>query len=187
MRKYRSGWAVWITGLPGSGKSTIARLLAKKLANKGILTQILSSDMLRRSLTPRLGYTEKERDQVYSALIFTAKLLTQNGINVIIDATGNRRRYRDKARKEIGNFLEAYLKCPLELCIEREKRRRKLLGAPRGIYKKGLNKLSSTVPGLGAPYEHPLNPEVTVNTDQLSCKDSANKILEAVVSKFGLE
>jgi len=181
-----SGWALWITGLPGSGKSTIARLLAKRLAEMAIPTQTLSSDMLRKSLTPKPRYTEKERNMVYSVLVLIAKLLTQNGVNVIIDATGNRRRYRDKARREIDNFLEAYLRCPLEICIERERRRKRRLGAPKGIYQKGFDRRSRTVPGLGVPYEEPLNPEVIVDTDKLSREDASARILATLSTKFRL-
>jgi len=182
-----SGWAAWITGLPGSGKSTIARLVAKKLANIGVPVQILSMDMLRKALTPKLGYTEEERSLAYSALVFTAKLLTQNNVNVIIDATGNRRKHRDKARREISNFLEVYLKCPLEVCIERERGRKRLLGAPKDIYQKGFDRRSLTVPGLGVPYEEPLKTEVTVNTAQLSRRDAAEEIFKALSAKFKLK
>ncbi|RLI43796.1 adenylyl-sulfate kinase, partial [Candidatus Bathyarchaeota archaeon] len=108
----REGWCVWVTGLPGSGKSTVAKALLRKLDKQNIQAQIVYSDMLRKVVTPAPKYTEEERDMVYGALVFVAKLLTQNGVNVIIDATGNRRRYRDKARKEISKFIEAYVRCP---------------------------------------------------------------------------
>ncbi|MEM3722104.1 MAG: adenylyl-sulfate kinase, partial [Candidatus Bathyarchaeia archaeon] len=91
----RSGWCIWITGLPGSGKSTVANLLVKFLLQKGIRAQLLSSDVLRKYLTPKPTYSLEERDIVYSTLVYIAWLLTQNGVNVVIDATGNLRRYRD--------------------------------------------------------------------------------------------
>jgi len=183
------GWCVWITGLPGSGKSIVAQALLSKLRAHGIHAQILSSDMLRRVVTPAPKYTEEERDMVYSAILFVAKLLTQNGVNVIIDATANRRKYRDQARKEIPRFMEAYLRCPMEVCIRRESRRKEegAFYAPRDIYKKAFKGESSTVPGVGVPYEEPLNPEVTVDSDKLSPGQCAQKICEALKEKFNLD
>jgi len=184
----RDGWCVWVTGLPGSGKSSIAQALLSKLNEHGIQAQILSSDMLRRVVTPAPRYTEEERDMVYGAILFAAKLLTQNGVNVIIDATANRRRYRDQARKEIPRFMEAYLRCPMEVCVQRESRRREegAFYAPRDIYKKAFTGESATVPGAGVPYEEPLNPEVTVDSDKLSPEQSAQKIYEALKERFNM-
>jgi len=143
--------------------------------------------MLRRVVTPAPKYTEEERDMVYGAILFVAKLLTQNGVNVVIDATANRRRYRDQARKEIPRFMEAYLRCPMELCIQRESRRKEgAFYAPRDIYKKAFTGESATVPGVGVPYEEPLNPEVTVYSDKLSPEQSAQKIYEALKEKFNI-
>jgi len=179
------GFVVWLTGLPGSGKSTLARLLSKKLYEKGVKTQILSSDMLRKVLTPKPTYTEEERKIVYDTLVFIAKLLASNNVNVIIDATANRRSYREKARKQIKNFVEVYVKCPISLCMQREKRRKKTFGAPKKIYEKGLKGVSGTVPGLGAPYEEPLKPEIIVETDRLTPKQCIQKILLFLEKKFG--
>lgn len=172
-----SGWCVWVTGLPGSGKSVISHALLAKLKAKGINAQILSSDMLRKAVTPKPTYSLKERDIVYATLVFIAKLLTENGVNVIIDATGNLRRYRDKARKQIPRFIEAYIRCPLDICIERESKRGITFHAPKDIYKKGVTGKSSTVPGLGVPYETPLKPEVTIDSERFSPEECAEKIL----------
>lgn len=180
-----TGWCVWVTGLPGSGKSTVAHLLADRLRSMGIHTYVLSSDALRRVMTPNPKYTEDERDMVYGTLVYVAKILTENGVNVIIDATGNRRRYRDRARREIPLFMEAYVRCPLEVCIEREaKRGMDVYGAPRNIYAKALSGESKTVPGLGVPYEEPVNPEVTVDSDKLSPEECAEKILRVLMERF---
>ncbi|MEM1507550.1 MAG: adenylyl-sulfate kinase [Candidatus Bathyarchaeia archaeon] len=182
---FNSGWCVWVTGLPGSGKSTVAHLLADKLKAMGVHAYVLSSDALRRVITPNPKYTEEERDIVYGALVYIAKILTENGVNVIIDATGNRRRYRDNARRQIPSFMEAYLRCPLEVCIEREsKRKADAYGAPREVYAKAFKGESKTVPGLGAPYEEPLDPEVTVDSDKISPEECAEKILEAIMKRF---
>lgn len=96
--------------------------------------------MLRKVVTPKPTYSKEERDMVYAAIVFVAELLTQNGVNIIIDATANRRRYRDKAKKEIVRFMETYIRCPLELCIKREAERGKTFYAPKGIYRKAFNR-----------------------------------------------
>lgn len=176
----RDSWCVWITGLPGSGKSVVSQALLKLLKQHNIQAQILSSDALRKIITPQPTYSEKERDMVYEALVLLAKHLTKHGINVIIDATGNRRRYRNNARKQIPNFIEIYLKCPLEICIQRETKRGKTFHAPKNIYQKALKSEAPTVPGIGAPYEPPLKPELAIDTTKHTPKQTAQKILQTI-------
>ena len=183
-KKSQNGWCVWVTGLPGSGKSVVAHALQEKLKQHDIHAQILSSDALRKAVTPQPKYTEEERHMFYDALIIVAKHLTENGINVIIDATGNRRRYRENARKLIPHFIEAYLKCLLEVCIERESKRGKTFQAPEDIYKRAFKGVAPTVPGIGAPYEEPLQPEVTVDSEKLSPEECAQKIYETIAETF---
>jgi len=134
----QKGWCVWVTGLPGSGKSVVSEALLKLLKKEGIGAQLLSSDALRKVLTPKPSYSLRERDIVYATLVYVAKLLTQNGVNVVIDATGNLRRYRENARRGIPNFIEAYLECPLKVCMEREAKRGKTYYAPKQIYTSAL-------------------------------------------------
>ncbi|MEM2102415.1 MAG: adenylyl-sulfate kinase [Candidatus Bathyarchaeia archaeon] len=177
----KKGWCVWITGLPGSGKSTVANLLLEELLAINVYAQLVSIDMLRRDVTPKPTYSEEERDIVYAALVFSAKLLTDNGVNVIIDATGNRRRYRNQARSQIERFIEVYLRCPLEVCMQRESKRKNTHFAPEQIYRKGLTGKSQTVPGVNVPYEEPTNPEIIIDTDKLSPKDSVQKILDKIL------
>jgi len=181
------GWCVWVTGLPGSGKSVVSQALHKLLKQKGIHAQLLPSDALRKILTPKPTYSLEERDTVYATLVYIAKLLTQNNVNVIIDATGNLRRYRQNARKQIPNYIEAYLKCPLKTCIQRETRetkRQKTHKAPKQIYKRGLEGKAPTVPGIGQPYQPPLNPEITINTTKCKPKQAAQKILETIIKIY---
>lgn len=137
--------------------------------------------MLRRVVTPTPKYTGEEREIIYSTIVFVAKLLAQNGVNVIIDATGNRRRHRDYARKQIPRFIEAYVRCPLELCIKREAERRETLYAPKQIYEKAFTGRSATVPGVGVPYEEPINHEVIIESDKLNPDQCAEKILELLI------
>jgi len=170
--------------LPGSGKSIISQSLLKKLKEQNIEAQILSSDALRKIITPNPTYSEKERDMVYGIIVLLAKYLTRAGLNVIIDATGNLRRYRENARKQIPRFMEAYVECSLETCIKREAKRRNTYGAPLKIYERGLSGKASTVPGIGAAYEPPLSPEVKVNSEECSPEECAEKILQVIISKF---
>ncbi len=178
------GWCIWITGLPGSGKSVIAKALLKQLKARGIHAQIVSSDMMRKKVTPFPKFTEEERDIVYNAMVFASTLLIQNGVNAIIDATGNRRVYRDLARENIPRFIEAYVRCPLEVCIQREAERRQRYNAPIDIYKKGIEGKSSSVPGINVPYEEPLHPEVVLEADKLTADECAQQIVEVMETKF---
>jgi adenylylsulfate kinase len=179
-----NGWCVWVTGLPGSGKSVVSQALHKLLKQKGIHAQLLPSDALRKVLTPKPTYSLEERDKVYETLVYIAKLLTQNNVNVIIDATGNLRRYRENARKQIPRFIEAYLECPLGICIERETKRGKMYQAPKKIYKRGLEGKAPTVPGIGQPYEQPLDPEIKINTTKCKPEQAAQKILEIILKQY---
>jgi adenylylsulfate kinase len=174
------GWAIWITGLPGSGKSIVANKLWKVLFRMGVNSQIISSDALRRFLTPKPTYSEEEREMVYGAIAYIAKTLTDNGVNVIIDATGNRRRYRAMCRRMIDKFFEVYLRCPLEVCIQREMARKERFYAPRNIYGKAMRGESTTVPGFGVPYEAPRRPEVLIESD----RQKPDEIVETIIGKL---
>lgn len=179
-----SGWVIWLTGMPGSGKSTLARLVAGRLCRRHVAAQVLSVEMVREVLTPRPKYTEEERHVVYGTLVLVSAMLARNDVNVIIDATANRRRYRDEARRRITRFAEIYLKCPLEVCMQREKGRKRRFGAPSRIYAKARTGASKTVPGVGVPYEIPVSAECTVDTSLLRPNQSAEQISQFVLSRF---
>jgi adenylylsulfate kinase len=148
------GFAVWITGLPSSGKSSVTRELVQALQELGVPVLVLESDELRSILTPEATYSPAERDQFYRALVLIGALAVRNGINIIFDATANRRAYREHARAVIPSFIEAYIECPLEVCMNRD---------PKGIYGRARSGAASSVPGLQMPYEPPLNPEITLD------------------------
>jgi adenylylsulfate kinase len=175
-------WAIWVTGLPGSGKTMISRRVKGLLEERGVKVKILELDEIRRVITPSPTYSEAERDIVYSSLAYMAKLLTEAGVNVIIDATGNRLRYRELARSLIPNFAEVYLECPLEVCIRRE-RGRKARFSPRDIYEKGKER-GATVPGVNVPYEEPEAPEIIADSAGMGVEEAAQKIVEGIEKLF---
>ncbi len=164
------GIAIWITGLPGSGKSTVADSLKK--AHPEFI--ILRMDEMRKIVTPEPTYSESEREIVYRSLVYLAKTLTELGHDVIIDSTGNLRRWRELARQLISRYVEVYIRCPIELCIEREKQRLEAHEAPEDIYKKGA--AGWPVPGMVVPYEEPMNPEIVMDTDKTSVADIIARI-----------
>jgi adenylylsulfate kinase len=169
-----NAFAVWLTGLPASGKSTIARALAAELGGKGIRVAVLESDAVRREITPNARYGEGERDAFYATLAYLARVLVLHGVPVIIDATANRRAYRDRARKAIPRFLEVHVRCPLAVCQARD---------PKGIYRRGAEGTANNVPGVSAPYEPPLLPEVVVDGERDDPAVAARQIVSALEKK----
>ncbi|MFZ3059584.1 MAG: adenylyl-sulfate kinase [Candidatus Methanoperedens sp.] len=176
-------FAVWFTGLPGSGKTAIASRTADILKTKGIEVKILQLDEIRRVLTPHPKYTDEERDIVYASLAYMAKLLTESGINVFIDATANRSKYREAARQIIPQFAEVFIRCPLSVCMEREAHR-KAVFSPKGIYKKSAQ-TGANVPGVNIPYEEPMNPLVIIDSDIMKPDESARKVADAIINLYG--
>jgi adenylylsulfate kinase len=167
-------FAVWLTGLPSSGKSTIARELVRMLRTRGIDAALLESDALREVLTPHPTYSDEERDAFYGALAYIGSLLVNHGVPVIFDATAHRRRYRDAARRSVERFLEVYVECPIEICVARD---------VKGIYRRARSGLAATVPGLQASYEPPPNPDVVVSGSAGAPSDAAAVIVSALDAK----
>jgi adenylylsulfate kinase len=168
-------WAIWITGPPASGKSSIARAVEAELRALGHPVKRLELDEVRETVTPAPSYTDAEREIVYRALGYMAVLLVEAGRPVLIDATAHRRRWRDLVREAIPQFAEVQLVCPLEVCRERERSR--VPGhAPRGIYQKA-GRPGATVPGVDVPYEAALEPELSIDTSVLSLGESAAQVV----------
>jgi adenylylsulfate kinase len=168
-------FAIWITGLPASGKSTIVSALKPQLEGLGLKVEVLESDEVRRVITPRPTYSEAERDLFYRALAFTGQRLVAHGVTVIFDATASRRVYRDFARSAIPRFIEVAVECPLATCMERDK---------KGTYRKGQSGESLTVPGLQSPYEAPINPDLRIDSATTPSGDAARRICDLVKAKF---
>lgn len=135
---------------------------------------MLESDALRPILTPHPRYDEEERETFYRQMVFVGALLTRHGVPVIFDATANLRRYRDEARQQIAKFLEVYVDCPLAICIARD---------PKGIYRAAREGATTTVPGLQAAYEPPLEPDVVVHGDRDAPEAAAERIVAKLAEK----
>ncbi len=168
-------FAIWITGLPASGKSTIVSVLKPQLEAMGLAVEVLESDEVRRVITPTPTYSESERDLFYRALAYTGQRLVAHGVTVVFDATASRRLYRDFARSVIPRFIEVSVECPLRTCMERDR---------KGTYLKGQRGESLTVPGLQSPYEAPINPDLRIDSTTTPSGDAARKILDLVKTKF---
>jgi adenylylsulfate kinase len=164
-------WVLWITGLPGSGKSTIALAVREKTPD----SVILRIDEIRKVITPEPTYSDTEREYVYRALVFTAKTLYEQGHKVIIDATGHRKSWRVLAKRSIPDFIEVYLNCPVETCMKREKTRVAAHSAPEKIYDKGAK--GWPVPGVNVAYEKTESPDIIIDTEHESIDSSVKKIL----------
>lgn len=176
-------FAVWFTGLPGSGKTVIASRTAAILRNEGFEVKILQLDEIRKVLTPDPKYTDDERNIVYASLAYMAKLVTECGVNVFIDATANKRKYRDAARRLIPQFAQVYIRCPLEVCREREAHRSAAF-SPKGIYEKSA-RAGANIPGVNVLYEEPIDPIVIIDSDKMKADMSANIAAEAIIAFFG--
>jgi adenylylsulfate kinase len=178
-------FCLWVTGLPGSGKSTIVKELERFLAEGGLDFVTLGLDDIRKVLTPEPKYNDEEREIVYRSLVLMAQLLaTHSTQNVIIDARGNRRAFRDLARKRIPEFAEVYVKCPLEICQSREASRNGQ-GVEKNLYQKAETaQLEGNLPGVSAPYEEPWDSEVIVPSDKLKPMESAKRIMDYVRSRW---
>ncbi|OGW26523.1 MAG: hypothetical protein A2X59_00025 [Nitrospirae bacterium GWC2_42_7] len=173
-----SKMAIWITGLSGSGKSTIADAINKLHPD----FEILRMDDFRKTVTPEPVYSDSEREIVYRSLVYLAKTITELGHNVIIDATGNKRSWRKLARQLIPRYAEIYLRCSVEECSKREKQRKNTHGAPIDIYSKGEK--GWPVPGVNVPYEEPVNPEVVIESGKISVKKTVAIIDEFLKNKL---
>ena len=163
------GFTVWFTGLSGSGKTTLSRMVESELRRRGMKkVELLDGDVIRTQLSKGLGYSKEDRDANIKRIGFVCKLLSRNGVIAIAAAISPYREGRDFNRKEIGDFVEIYCKCSLEVCIQRD---------VKGLYKKALAGEINNYTGIDDPYEEPLNPEVVLDTGRETPEESVKKII----------
>lgn len=169
------GFVIWFTGVPASGKSTAANGVAAALRERGVKVEVLDADIVRRELSPDLGFEKKDRDLNTKRLTFIGKLLARNGVACLIAASASYREFRDRARREVENFVECWVKCPLQVCQQRD---------PKGLYARAARGEINNVEGIHQPYEEPLNPEVVLETDKASPEECVAKVM-ATLERLG--
>jgi adenylyl-sulfate kinase len=163
------GFVVWFTGLPSAGKSTLAGLLGTALRGQGVIVEVLDGDEIRKCLARGLGFSKEDRDENIRRIAFVARLLARQGTAAITAAIAPYRESREEAKRSIGRFVEVYVKCPLEVCIQRD---------VKGHYRRALAGELPHFTGISDPYEEPLHPDVVVETDRESAESGVAKVLQ---------
>jgi adenylyl-sulfate kinase len=166
------GFTVWFTGLPCCGKTTVADRVAMILREKGYRVERLDGDIVRQGLTNDLGFSRKDRDENIRRIAFVAKMLSRNNVIVLATFVSPYREARRDARREIGRFVEVYVRCPVEICMKRD---------VKGMYKKAQEGKITHFTGVDDPYEEPEHPELILDTDKESVDESAQKVLQTLV------
>ncbi len=165
----QKGFTLWFTGLSGSGKTALAKALEPILRERDLKVERLDGDIVRQSLTRDLGFSKEDRDRNIERVTFVAKLLTRNGVAVLCSFISPYIERRNKSRAEIGNFVECYVECPLEVLVERD---------VKGLYKKAIAGEIPSFTGVSDPYEPPPNPEIAVNSATQMIEESVAIILQ---------
>ena len=147
-------WAIWLTGPPASGKTTIARAILDRLSRIGVAAVWLESDALRRILTPQADYSPEERDRFYAWVAGLAALLAGQGFNVLVDATAPRRAHRQQLRDRVPRLLEVLVEAPRDVREARD---------PKGLYRRARSGGAPHLPGATEPYEPPLDPDLVLS------------------------
>jgi adenylyl-sulfate kinase len=162
------GFTLWLTGLSGAGKTTIAVELERELLARGVRVERLDGDTVRQGLTRDLGFSKADRDKNIERVTFVAKLLSRNGVGVIASFISPYRAARDHARQETTNFIEVYVAASVETCAARD---------VKGLYAKALAGEIKDFTGVNDPYEAPLSPEITLNTGDETLEQSVATVL----------
>jgi adenylyl-sulfate kinase len=164
----QKGFTLWFTGLSGAGKTTLARLVETELSARGHKVEVLDGDIIRTNLSKGLGFSKEDRDTNIRRIGFVCNLLTRNDVVAIAAAISPYREVRDELRRDIGSFVEVYVRCPIEVLAERD---------VKGLYKKALAGEIKNFTGVDDPYESPLAAEVIVETDTETPEESAARII----------
>jgi adenylyl-sulfate kinase len=162
------GFVVWFTGLSGAGKSTLAQELESVFRRRGLKVEVLDGDVVRTNLSKGLGFSKEDRDTNIRRIGFVCKLLARNGVAVIAAAISPYREVRDEIRRDIGDFFEVYVNCPIDILEQRD---------AKGLYAKALKGEIPNFTGISDPYEEPLSPEITLATDKLSVEESLTALV----------
>jgi adenylylsulfate kinase len=165
----QQGFTVWFTGLSGSGKNTIARLVAEELRRRGLRVELLAGNEFRRNISQGLSFSHDDRVANVRRIGYVAKLLSRNGVAVITTAVSPYREARDEVRREITRFIEVFVDCPLEICETRER---------SGLYAKARAGLVQDVAGVTFPYEPPLAPELVLNSAETPPEELAAQVVD---------
>jgi adenylyl-sulfate kinase len=169
VRSAPRGCAVWFTGPPASGKSTVAALVEQELRARGVKVEVLDGDVVRRNLSKGLGFSKEDRDTNIRRIAFVADVLSRNGVCVLAAAISPYRATRDEARALMGDrFIEVHLKASLMACAERD---------PKGLYAKALRGELPGFTSVSDPYEEPLTPELVLDTERETPEESAERVL----------
>lgn len=166
--KDQRGFTLWFTGLSGAGKTTIAQALEQELRRRGLRVERLDGDTVRQGLTRDLGFSKEDRDKNIERVTFVAKLLSRNGVAVLCSFISPYRQRRALTRQEIGDFIEVYVECPLEVCMQRD---------VKGLYAKAIAGEIPEFTGISDPYEPPENAEIVCHTGEETLEQSVGKIL----------
>jgi len=172
------GVTIWFTGLSGAGKSTLSEALTRHFQEQGRNVEVLDGDEVRTHLSKGLGFSREDRDTNIKRIAYVCKLLTRNGALCISAAIAPYREARAWARQEIGNFVEIYVKCPLEVCRERD---------VKGLYKLVDEGKIQHFTGVDDPYEEPENPDLVVETNKQTIEESVTIILAKLTELGYLE
>ena len=167
-----NGFTVWLTGLPCSGKSTVARNLARRLLRRGRRVEVLDGDLVRQSLSYGLGFGREDRDRNIQRIAFVANLLSRNDVVVIVAVVSPYRAARDEARRSLSHFFEVHIDCPLSECEKRD---------VKGMYKRARAGELRGFTGVDDPYEVPLNADLVVSTNLESSDQSAARVESALI------
>lgn len=168
------GFTVWLTGLSGAGKSTIAEALQPALLARGLKVELLDGDVVRTNLSKGLGFSKEDRDTNIRRIGFVAHLLSRNGVAVLTAAISPYREVRDEVRGHVGDFVEVYVRCSIEELTRRD---------VKGLYEKALRGEIANFTGVSDPYEEPLNAEVVVDTERETVEESVATVLRALEAR----
>lgn len=173
-----TGFTIWFTGLSGSGKSTLSEIIEERLKARGRNVEILDGDIVRTHLSKGLGFSREDRDTNIKRIAFVCSLLTRNGVICISAAIAPYSEAREWARHEIKNFVEVYVKCPIEVCRQRD---------VKGLYKLVDEGKIKNFTGVDDPYEEPEHPELVIETAKESVEESVERIFVKLVELGYLE